>query len=130
MGWLLGDGMNAPKQRCSRIVIVEDEEALGLILSYNLEAEGFVVVCVEGGDAAEVRLAEWKPDLVILDVMLPGLSGLEIWRRMRARESTRSLPVLMLTGRREESERVRGLAMGADDYVVRALFGSRAHGSG
>jgi two-component system phosphate regulon response regulator PhoB len=102
-----------------RILVVEDEAALSLLLAYNLEAEGFVVDRVERGDEAEVRLSEVIPDLVILDWMLPGVSGLEICRRMRAREATRSLPVIMLTARGEESERVRGLSIGADDYVVK-----------
>jgi two-component system, OmpR family, phosphate regulon response regulator PhoB len=102
-----------------RILVVEDEAALSMLLSYNLEAEGFAVDRVERGDEAEIRLSETVPDLVILDWMLPGVSGLEICRRMRARESTRSLPVIILTARGEESERVRGLAIGADDYVVK-----------
>ena len=101
------------------ILVVEDEQALGLLLSYNLEAEGFTVERVERGDEAEVRLSEMPPDLVILDWMLPGVSGLEICRRLRARESTRTLPVIMLTARGEEAERVRGLSVGADDYVVK-----------
>src|SRR6202022_548068 len=103
----------------ARILVVEDEAALSMLLSYNLEAEGFTVDRVERGDEAEFRLSETVPDLVILDWMLPGVSGLEICRRMRARETTRSLPVIMLTARGEESERVRGLAIGADDYVVK-----------
>ena len=101
------------------ILVVEDEQALGLLLSYNLEAEGFTVERVERGDDAELRLSELPPDLVILDWMLPGVSGLEICRRLRARESTRTLPVIMLTARGEEAERVRGLSVGADDYVVK-----------
>jgi two-component system phosphate regulon response regulator PhoB len=102
-----------------RILVVEDEAALSLLLAYNLEAEGFTVDRVERGDEAEVRLTETIPDLVILDWMLPGVSGLEICRRMRAKEETRTLPVIMLTARGEESERVRGLSIGADDYVVK-----------
>ena len=102
-----------------RILVVEDEAALSLLLSYNLEAEGFVVERVERGDEAELRLVESPPDLVILDWMLPGVSGLEICRRMRARDATRSLPVIMLTARGDESERVRGLSIGADDYIVK-----------
>ncbi len=101
------------------ILVVEDEQALGLLLSYNLEAEGFTVERVERGDEAELRLRELPPDLLILDWMLPGVSGLEICRRLRARESTRTLPVIMLTARGEEGERVRGLSVGADDYVVK-----------
>ena len=102
-----------------RILIVEDESDLSLLLGYNLEAEGYVVENVERGDEAELRLAENVPDLVILDWMLPGVSGLEICRRLRARESTRTLPVIMVTARGEEAERVRGLSVGADDYVVK-----------
>jgi two-component system phosphate regulon response regulator PhoB len=102
-----------------RILVVEDEAALSLLLSYNLEAEGFAVERVERGDEAELRLIEAPPDLVILDWMLPGVSGLEICRRMRAREATRTLPVIMLTARGDESERVRGLTIGADDYIVK-----------
>ncbi len=102
-----------------RILIVEDEADLSLLLGYNLEAEGYVVENVERGDEAELRLAENAPDLVILDWMLPGVSGLEICRRLRARESTRTLPVIMVTARGEEAERVRGLSVGADDYVVK-----------
>src|ERR1700761_8474434 len=102
-----------------RILVVEDEAALSLLLAYNLEAEGFTVERVERGDEAELRLMESPPDLVILDWMLPGVSGLEICRRLRAREATRTLPVIMLPARGEETERVRGLSVGADDYVVK-----------
>ncbi len=102
-----------------RVLVVEDEAALSLLLTYNLEAEGYLVDRVERGDEVELHLAETPPDLVILDWMLPGVSGLEICRRMRAREATRQLPVIMLTARGEESEKVRGLAVGADDYVVK-----------
>ena len=109
----------APSSAAPRILVVEDEDTLSLLLAYNLEAEGFVVECVERGDEADLRLVEAPPDLVILDWMLPGVSGLEICRRMRARQSTRALPVIMLTARGEESERVRGLSTGADDYIVK-----------
>jgi two-component system phosphate regulon response regulator PhoB len=102
-----------------KILIVEDEAALSLLLTYNLEAEGFAVERAERGDEAELRLAESPPDLVILDWMLPGVSGIEICRRLRARDATRSLPVIMLTARGDEGERVRGLSVGADDYVVK-----------
>lgn len=108
----------APKVS-ARILVVEDEAALGLLLAYNLEAEGFAVERVERGDEAAMRLSEQTFDLVILDWMLPSVSGLEICRRIRAKAGTRSLPVIMLTARGEESERVRGLAIGADDYVVK-----------
>ena len=105
-------------QSAPRILIVEDEADLALLIGYNLEAEGYVVESVARGDEAELRLAESDPDLVILDWMLPGVSGIEICRRLRARDATRTLPIIMVTARREEAERVRGLAMGADDYVV------------
>ena len=102
-----------------RILIVEDEEALTLLLRYNLEAEGYEVETVARGDDADVRLKERMPDLVILDWMLPGISGIELCRRLRTRPETRALPIIMLTARGEESERVRGLATGADDYIVK-----------
>ncbi len=102
-----------------RVLIVEDEEALTLLLRYNLEAAGYEVETVARGDEADVRLRESHPDLVILDWMLPGLSGIELCRRLRARPESRQLPIIMLTARGEESERVRGLTIGADDYVVK-----------
>jgi two-component system phosphate regulon response regulator PhoB len=102
-----------------RILIVEDEIDAALLLTYNLEAEGYAVDSVARGDEAELRLAENAPDLLILDWMLPGVSGIEICRRLRAREATRTLPIIMVSARNEESERVRGLAVGADDYVVK-----------
>jgi two-component system phosphate regulon response regulator PhoB len=101
----------------TKILIVEDEEPLTLLLRYNLEAEGYDVDAVGRGDEAETRLRERMPDLVLLDWMLPGLSGIELCRRLRARPETQRLPVIMLTARGEESERIRGLATGADDYV-------------
>lgn len=101
------------------IVVVEDDAALAVLLSYNLEAEGYVVSRAERGDEAEILLAETTPDLVILDWMLPGVTGFEICRRLRARENTRELPIIMLTARGEENEKVRGLSIGADDYVVK-----------
>ena len=101
------------------ILIVEDEEALTLLLRYNLEAAGYDVDSVARGDEADLRLREAIPDLVILDWMLPGVSGIELCRRLRSRPETRQLPIVMLTARGEESERVRGLSTGADDYVVK-----------
>jgi two-component system phosphate regulon response regulator PhoB len=102
-----------------RILIVEDEEALTLLLRYNLEAAGYDIESVARGDEADLRLRETIPDLVILDWMLPGVSGIELCRRLRSRPETRQLPIVMLTARGEESERVRGLSTGADDYVVK-----------
>lgn len=101
------------------ILIVEDEEALTLLLRYNLEAEGYAVQTVARGDEADLLLKESVPDLLLLDWMLPGLSGIELCRRLRQREETRALPIILLTARGEESERVRGLSTGADDYIVK-----------
>src|SRR3954463_14606733 len=103
----------------ARILIVEDEEPLTLLLRYNLETEGYEVDTAARGDEGDVKLKESAPDLVVLDWMLPGLSGIELCRRLRARPETRQLPIIMLTARGEESERVRGLATGADDYIVK-----------
>ncbi|HEV2604009.1 MAG TPA: phosphate regulon transcriptional regulator PhoB [Microvirga sp.] len=103
----------------TRVLIVEDEEPLTLLLRYNLEAEGYDVDSVGRGDEADIRLREQIPDLVVLDWMLPGLSGIELCRRIRARRETERLPVIMLTARGEEGDRVRGLATGADDYIVK-----------
>lgn len=100
-------------------MVVEDEEALGVLLRYNLEAEGYEVDIVLRGDDAELTLRERQPDLLILDWMLPGVSGIELCRRLRARPESEKLPIILLTARGEESERVRGLATGADDYVVK-----------
>lgn len=103
----------------ARVLIVEDEEALSLLLRYNLESEGYEVDVCARGDEADTRLKEAAPDLLILDWMLPGLSGIELCRRLRARPETERLPIIMLTARGEESERIRGLSTGADDYVVK-----------
>jgi two-component system phosphate regulon response regulator PhoB len=103
----------------ARIMIVEDEEPLTLLLRYNLEAEGYAVDVAARGDEAEVKLKEAAPDLVVLDWMLPGMSGIELCRRLRARPETERLPIIMLTARGEESERIRGLSTGADDYIVK-----------
>jgi two-component system phosphate regulon response regulator PhoB len=103
----------------ARILIVEDEAPLTELLRYNLAAEGYEVETVMRGDEAEIRLKETPPDLVVLDWMLPGMSGIELCRRLRTRTETERLPIIMLTARGEESERVRGLATGADDYIVK-----------
>jgi two-component system phosphate regulon response regulator PhoB len=106
--------MIAPK-----ILVVEDEEPLCVLLRYNLEAEGYQVETIQRGDEAEIRLRENVPDLLVLDWMLPGISGIELCRRLRIRPETERLPIIMLTARGEESDRVRGLATGADDYLVK-----------
>jgi two-component system, OmpR family, phosphate regulon response regulator PhoB len=105
--------------RPPRILVVEDELPLATLLIYNLEAEGYQVEHVDNGDEAELRIAESPPDLLLLDWMLPGVSGLEICRRLRSRDIARDMPIIMLTARGEEGERVRGLSVGADDYVVK-----------
>jgi len=102
-----------------RILVVEDEEALGILLRYNLEAAGYGVDHVTRGDEADLTLRETLPDLVVLDWMLPGLSGIELCRRLRARAETARLPIIMLTARGDEAERIRGLSLGADDYIVK-----------
>jgi two-component system, OmpR family, phosphate regulon response regulator PhoB len=101
------------------VLIVEDEEPLAMLLQYNLEAEGFRVSVASRGDEAEVAISEEPPDLIILDWMLPGLSGIELCRRLRAGKASRGIPILILTARGEEQDRIRGLTVGADDYVVK-----------
>jgi two-component system, OmpR family, phosphate regulon response regulator PhoB len=101
------------------VLIVEDEAPLVTMLRYNLEREGFAVDEATNGEEALLRIAERRPDAVLLDWMLPHVSGLEICRQIRRAPSTRLLPVIMLTARGEESDRIRGLDSGADDYVVK-----------
>ena len=103
----------------ARILIAEDEEPLSVLLRYNLESEGYGVDVADRGDEAELKLRESTPDLLVLDWMLPGLSGIELCRRLRLRPETKNLPVIMLTARGEEADRVRGLSTGADDYIVK-----------
>jgi two-component system phosphate regulon response regulator PhoB len=101
------------------LLIVEDEADLSELMRYNLEAEGFRVISAESGDEAVERIRDGVPDLILLDWMLPGLSGIELTRRWRSRDETARTPIIMITARGEEEERVRGLANGADDYVVK-----------
>ena len=101
------------------VLVVEDEAPLVTLLRYNLEKEGFAVAEAADGEEALLRIAEQKPDAVLLDWMLPLLSGIEVCRQIRRAPATRSLPVIMLTARGEEGDRVRGLNSGADDYVVK-----------
>ncbi|MBM3568182.1 MAG: phosphate regulon transcriptional regulatory protein PhoB [Alphaproteobacteria bacterium] len=102
-----------------RLLLVEDEAALAEMLRYNLERAGFAVEAIGDGAAALERIVERPPDLVVLDWMLPGVSGLEICRRLRRRPETKALPIVMLTARGEEDDRLRGLDGGADDYMVK-----------
>ena len=108
--------MAAPKPV---VLLVEDEPAQREILRYNLEADGFAVVCAADGEEAMERLAEGLPDLILLDWMMPHVSGIEVCRRIRARPETRGIPVLMLSARSEEVDKVRGLETGADDYIIK-----------
>lgn len=101
------------------ILIVEDEADLRELMRYNLEAESFRIATAESGDEAVERIRDSVPDLILLDWMLPGLSGIELCRRWRSREETARTPIIMITARGEEEERVRGLATGADDYMVK-----------
>jgi two-component system phosphate regulon response regulator PhoB len=101
------------------VLIVEDEAPLVTLLRYNLEQEGFDVAEAVDGEEALLRIAEAKPDAVLLDWMLPNVSGIEVCRQLRRAPSTRTVPIIMLTARGEETDRVRGLNSGADDYVVK-----------
>jgi two-component system phosphate regulon response regulator PhoB len=101
------------------VLVVEDEDALATLLQYNLEKEGYTVGLAGDGEEALTQVAEKLPDVVILDWMLPKVSGIEVCRRLRAGPKTRNLPIVMLTARGEESDRVRGLDTGADDYMVK-----------
>jgi len=101
------------------ILVVEDESALVTLLRYNLEREGFRVAEARDGEEALLMAREQKPDLVLLDWMLPLLSGLEVCRQMRRMPETRSVPIIMLTARGEEGDKLRGLDSGADDYVTK-----------
>ena len=102
-----------------QVLVVEDEPAQREVLAYNLEAEGYGVTRAASGDEALLLVSEIEPDVIILDWMLPGVSGIEICRRLKTNPATRNIPVIMLTARTEEADRVRGLETGADDYVVK-----------
>ena len=101
------------------VLLVEDEPAQRAVLAYNLKAEGYLVVEAENGDAALTIIEESPPDLVLMDWMMPMVSGLEVCRRLKARAATRDLPILMLSARSEELDKVRGLETGADDYMTK-----------
>jgi two-component system, OmpR family, phosphate regulon response regulator PhoB len=103
----------------ARVLVVEDEEAISHLLAYNLEREGFRVATAPDGEEAMIALDENRPDLVLLDWMLPNGSGIELCRQLRTRSETREIPIIMLTARGEEEDRVRGLDVGADDYVTK-----------
>ncbi len=103
----------------AKIIVVEDEAPLAELLKYNLQSEGYDVVPAADGEEAELLLSEQNFDLAILDWMIPKISGIELCRRLRNRSDTQSLPIILLTARGEETDRVRGLTTGADDYVTK-----------
>jgi two-component system phosphate regulon response regulator PhoB len=106
-------------QMTPHILVVEDEDSLATLLQYNLQKEGYDVALAGDGEEALLLVDERLPDLMVLDWMLPKVSGIEVCRRLRQRNETRNLPIIMLTARGEETDRVRGLDTGADDYVVK-----------
>jgi two-component system, OmpR family, phosphate regulon response regulator PhoB len=101
------------------ILVVEDEPAQREVLSYNFEAEGFDVTLAENGEEAMLLVNEISPDIIVLDWMLPNVSGIEVCRRLKSKVETRAIPIIMLSARSEEVDRVRGLETGADDYVIK-----------
>ncbi|MCG7518294.1 phosphate regulon transcriptional regulator PhoB [Ruegeria sp. Ofav3-42] len=101
------------------VLVVEDELAQREVLAYNLEAEGFRVSKAASGDEALLLVDEDNPDIIVLDWMMPNLSGIEVCRRLKTRPDTRAIPIIMLSARSEEVDKVRGLETGADDYVVK-----------
>ena len=101
------------------VLLVEDEPAQREMLAYNLEAEGFDVITADNGEDGLILVAENDPDLIVLDWMMPQLSGIEVCRRLKSNSKTRQIPVIMLSARADEVDRVHGLETGADDYVVK-----------
>lgn len=101
------------------VLVVEDESAQREVLTYNLEAEGFRVASAVNGEEAMLLVDEVSPDIIVLDWMLPSVSGIEVCRRLKSRPDTRAVPIIMLSARSEEVDRVRGLETGADDYVIK-----------
>jgi len=111
--------MSMGKSGQPRVLLVEDEPAQRTVLAYNLEAEGFAVTQADNGEDAMVLVDEEEPDIIILDWMMPKVSGIEVCRRLKMRPETRGIPIIMLSARAEEVDRIRGLETGADDYVVK-----------
>lgn len=101
------------------VLVVEDELAQREVLAYNLEAEGFRVLKAENGEEALLVVDEDSPDIIVLDWMMPNLSGIEVCRRLKSKAETRAIPIIMLSARTEEVDKVRGLETGADDYVIK-----------
>lgn len=103
----------------AKVLVVEDEQAIATLIRYNLEKEGFKVVHTMDGEEALVLVKEAKPDIIVLDWMLPSMSGIEVCRQLRRDTQTKNIPIIMLSARGEEDDRVRGLDVGADDYLVK-----------
>ena len=103
----------------TKVLIVEDEEALAILLRYNLEAQGLQVIEAGSGEEAERMAGETHPDLILLDWVLPGFTGIELCRRLRSRAETRHIPILLLTAKTEASDRQRGLEAGADEFITK-----------
>ncbi|WP_035303556.1 phosphate regulon transcriptional regulator PhoB [Brevundimonas aveniformis] len=101
------------------ILVIEDDDAISTLIQYNLEKEGYDVAVAGDGEEGLMQSEERLPDLVVLDWMLPKVSGIEVCRRLRSRPESRNVPIIMLTARGEESDRVRGLDVGADDYLTK-----------
>ncbi|MBE0452143.1 phosphate regulon transcriptional regulator PhoB [Roseovarius autotrophicus] len=101
------------------VLLVEDEPAQREVLGYNLEADGFRVLTACNGEEALMMVAEMPPDIIVLDWMMPNVSGIEVCRQLKTRSETRGIPIIMLSARSEEVDRVRGLETGADDYVIK-----------
>lgn len=106
-------------QHAAHILVVEDEPSQREVMVYNLEAEGYRVTCADNGDDAMLVIAEDMPDVIVLDWMMPHLSGIEVCRQIKSNPDTRAVPIIMLSAKSEEADRVRGLETGADDYVVK-----------
>ena len=102
-----------------KILVVDDEEDILELVKYNLEREGFQVKCVESGEKAMARIRQEAPDLVVLDLMLPGIDGLEVARRLKQDQKYAGIPIIMLTAKGEEADIVTGLELGADDYITK-----------
>lgn len=104
------------------VLVVEDEDALAELLQYNLKKEGFRVTVAADGEEAMILVEERQPDVILLDWMLPKVSGIEVCRRLRSVQDTRNIPIIMLTARGEEADRIRGLDTGADDYIIKPFL--------
>ena len=102
-----------------KILVVEDEPSQREVLAYNLKAEGFLVISADNGEDALFVVEEEEPDLILLDWMMPNLSGIEVCRRLKSCNETRAIPIVMVSARSEEMDKVRGLEIGADDYLVK-----------